>query len=415
MLFGIRERKGFIQITGEVGAGKTTVCRALLEELGPSYLTALILNPCSRRRSSCARSCPSSGWSRGSSTESAYLEMLNHFLLDQAEAGNDVVLLIDEAQDLEPDLLEQIRLLSNLETDQRKLLQIVLLGQPELREKLNAGAAPAPAAHHGALSPGALSPGSRWSATSRIASRWRAATAGRRFTRGRFGTIYRYSGGVPRLVNAVCDKALLYGYVEGTTTAARAVARRSASWRGRLVSLIDEALKRAQEAEPARGREEPGASLDAGASAGRGPRAAPRRGEAGAADLRRRRRSGRPGLSGPRRRERGRAGRPDADGAGGRAAAIPAPTAVPTLSESLVNTPVATTSSVAAAAPSARPRPTKVGIPQGEDVSASVVEVPAPPSVLDAGRTYVGVAHLPEGRRSSSAGSSGPRRRPGRC
>ena len=87
-----------------------------------------------------------------------------------------------------------------------------------------------------------------------------------------------------------------------------------------------------------------------------------------------------------------------------RVAAVPAPTAVPTLSETLVPTPLATASSVAGAPPSARPRPTKVGIPQGEDVSASVVEVPAPPSVLEAGRTYVGIVHLPEGRRIELGG-----------
>src|SRR5438105_4218833 len=137
VLFGIRERKGFIQITGEVGAGKTTVCRAILTELGPSYRTALILNPTVSSHQLLRTILTELGMKPGRLDRTAYLELLNRFLLDRAAEGADVVLLIDEAQDLEPELLEQVRLLSNLETDQRKLLQIVLIGQPELREKLN--------------------------------------------------------------------------------------------------------------------------------------------------------------------------------------------------------------------------------------------------------------------------------------
>src|SRR3954470_16481304 len=138
ILFGIRERKGFIQITGEVGAGKTTLCRALLEELGPRYTTALILNPSLKNPTQLLRTVLTElGLQPGKADRVECLEMLNRFLLEQLEKDNDVVLLIDEAQDLPPDLLEQVRLLSNLETDQRKLLQIVLVGQPELREKLN--------------------------------------------------------------------------------------------------------------------------------------------------------------------------------------------------------------------------------------------------------------------------------------
>ena len=217
VLFGIRERKGFIQITGEVGAGKTTVCRAILAELGPSYQTALILNPMVTATQMMRTILSELGLEPRKLDQSAYLEILNRFLLDQAAAGNDVVLLIDESQDLDPELLEQVRLLSNLETDQRKLLQIVLIGQPELREKLNRKGAPAaPAAHHGALSPRAARPLRDRARTSRTACAWRAATAGRPFRRGPIRTIQRYSGGLPRLINAVCDKALLYGYVNGT-------------------------------------------------------------------------------------------------------------------------------------------------------------------------------------------------------
>ena len=226
ILFGLRERKGFIQITGEVGAGKTTVCRALLEELGPQYRTALILNPC-LTGDQLLRSILIELGLEPSDDRVIGLQRLNQYLLDQLAEGNDVVLLIDEAQDLSHDLLEQIRLLSNLETDQRKLLQIVLLGQPELREKLD--------------DPGLrqlrqritvryhLAPLSRPEMEHYIQHRLQVVGANGRpsFSRWALGSIYRYSGGVPRLVNAVCDKALLCGYVEGDDHLTRRHVRRA--------------------------------------------------------------------------------------------------------------------------------------------------------------------------------------------
>ena len=216
VLFGIRERKGFIQITGEVGAGKTTICRAILQQLGPSYRTALILNP----------SLTSAQLLRGILTELglkpkkldrvASLETLNHFLLEQASRGDDVVLLIDEAQGLDAELLEQVRLLSNLETDQRKLLQIVLIGQPELRDKLNEKGLRQlrqriTVRYH-------LKPLSRAETEHYIGHRLRVAGANDRptFSSWALRTIHRSSRGVPRLINAVCDKALLYGFVNET-------------------------------------------------------------------------------------------------------------------------------------------------------------------------------------------------------
>ena len=136
LYFGIRERKGFIQITGEVGAGKTTLCRALLAQLGPTYHTALILNPV-LTGSQLLRAVLTEFDVRAQRDRGIMLEQLNEFLLERHREGHDVVLLIDEAQDLSDELLEQLRLLSNFETDDRKLLQIVLVGQPELRDKLD--------------------------------------------------------------------------------------------------------------------------------------------------------------------------------------------------------------------------------------------------------------------------------------
>lgn len=215
LLFGIRERKGFIQITGEVGAGKTTLCRALLEELGPTYRTALILNPTLSPDELLRTVLAELGLSAPAGDRVAAIEVLNRFLLAQLSEGNDVVLLIDEAQDLSSELLEQIRLLSNLETDQRKLLQIVLVGQPELREKLDRRELRQlrqriTVRYH-------LAPLTREETERYISHRLRVAGANGRpsFDRWAVRRIYRYSRGVPRLINAVCDKALLAGYVAG--------------------------------------------------------------------------------------------------------------------------------------------------------------------------------------------------------
>jgi len=216
ILFGIRERKGFIQITGEVGAGKTTVCRAILGQLGPTYKTALVLNPCLTSTQLARAVLIELGLKPKKLDRVAYLEILNQFLLNQTALGNDVVLFIDEAQDLGEELLEQVRLLSNLETDQRKLLQIVLIGQPELREKLNARGLRQlrqriTVRYH-------LTPLSREETERYIAHRLRIAGATGRptFSPWAVRTIHRYSAGVPRLINAICDKALLYGFVNRT-------------------------------------------------------------------------------------------------------------------------------------------------------------------------------------------------------
>jgi general secretion pathway protein A len=217
VLFGVRERKGFIQLTGEVGAGKTTVCRAILEELGPSYRTALILNPCMTSTQLLRAILIELGLKPPQRADRvACLDLLNHFLLEQAAAGNDVVLLIDEAQNLEADLLEQVRLLSNLETDQRKLLQIVLVGQPELRDMLDQTRLRQlrqriTVRYH-------LKPLSREETTSYVLHRLHVAGGNSRpsFSPWALRKVYQYSRGIPRLINAVCDKVLLCGFVTGT-------------------------------------------------------------------------------------------------------------------------------------------------------------------------------------------------------
>lgn len=214
LLYGIRERKGFVQITGEVGAGKTTICRAMLEQLGPNYSTALILNPVLNPDQLMKAIALEFGLEVKGLDRLETVAALNQHLFQQVEQGKETVLIIDEAQDLNNELLEQVRLLSNLETDSRKLLQIVLLGQPELRHRLNDHRLRQlrqriTVRYH-------LRPLTRREVGQYI--QHRLAVSGAKgapyFTPPALWRIYRYSGGIPRLVNAVSDKCLLAGYVQ---------------------------------------------------------------------------------------------------------------------------------------------------------------------------------------------------------
>ncbi len=214
LLFGITERKGFIQLTGEVGAGKTTLCRALFEHLDDDYETALVLNPRMTSLELLRSILAELGLRSDEADRVAGLETLNRFLLDQIDDGKDVVLVIDEAQDMSVELLEEVRLLSNLETDQRKLLQIVLIGQPELRvllddKRLRQLRQRITVRYH-------LKPLTLHETEHYIGHRMRLAGGNGQPVFGRWALrwIYRYSKGVPRLINAVCDKTLLCGFVD---------------------------------------------------------------------------------------------------------------------------------------------------------------------------------------------------------
>ena len=214
LLYGIRERKGFIQLTGEVGAGKTTLCRAMLEQLTGNYATALILNPILSPDELMKAIAVEFGLDVKGLDRLDTVAAINNFLLWLVEQGKDAVLIIDEAQNLTEGLLEQVRLLSNLELDNRKLLQIVLMGQPELRDRLNSPnlrqlRQRITVRYH-------LSPLNQNEISQYIQHRLEVSGAkgAPRFTRPALWRIYGYSQGIPRLINAVCDKALLAGYVE---------------------------------------------------------------------------------------------------------------------------------------------------------------------------------------------------------
>jgi len=214
LLYGIRERKGFVQLTGEVGAGKTTLSRALLEQLDSRYSTALILNPVMTMEELMKAIGTEFGLHVKRRNRLGTAEAINRFLVEQVGRGKESVLIIDEAQDLTDELLEQIRLLSNIELDDRKLLQIILLGQPELRDRLNNPRLRQlrqriTVRYH-------LAPLTRAEVAQYIQHRLELAGArgAPYFTRPALWRIFGYSRGIPRLVNAVCDKALLAGFVE---------------------------------------------------------------------------------------------------------------------------------------------------------------------------------------------------------
>jgi general secretion pathway protein A len=217
LMYGIQTRKGFIELTGEVGSGKTTLCRAMLANLDKDVETALILNPSLTETQLLRAMLNDFGLDARGRDRLAYIEKLNEFLLEKNREGTNVALVIDEAQDLSPQVMEQVRLLSNLETDQQKLIQIVMCGQPELKKRL---ARPdlrqlrqrITVRYH-------IPPLTVEDTMMYIRHRlWVAGSDGRViFDTSAIREVYKYAKGSPRLINAVCDNALLAGYVARTS------------------------------------------------------------------------------------------------------------------------------------------------------------------------------------------------------
>jgi general secretion pathway protein A len=215
LLFGVREGSGVVVITGEIGAGKTTLLRTLVRNLDSSTIIAYIFNPALSAVELLQTINAELGLLSSSTSKKDLIDALNRFLLEQQTAGRRVIVIIDEAQDLEPGVLEQLRLLSNLETEREKLLQIMLVGQPELRGIL---AKPELAQLDQRVTlRWHLGPLDEEETAAYIRHRLRVAADGRepvQLTTSAYATVYRISHGIPRLINVLCHRALLIGYTK---------------------------------------------------------------------------------------------------------------------------------------------------------------------------------------------------------
>jgi len=227
LVYGIEHRAGFMELVGEVGSGKTTICRAVLARLPRHIETALILNPSLNETQLVRAILGDLGVGKRRRDRLDLIEQLNEYLLDKARLGINVAVLIDEAQDLTAEVMEQVRLLSNLETDQHKLLQIVLSGQPELERRL---ADPSlRQLRQRIVVKCSLDPLD--AAETYVYIEHRLHVAGSKdlglFDEEAVELVHRVARGIPRLVNKVCDRAMLAGYAAGAKSIGRAEVKRA--------------------------------------------------------------------------------------------------------------------------------------------------------------------------------------------
>ncbi len=237
LVYGLQENNGFLKIVGEVGTGKTMICRSFLRELRADFNIAYIFNPCINELELLQTINTELGIPGKSKSKKKLVDVLNGFLLEERSKGHRVVVIIDEAQDLQPNVLEQLRLLSNLETDTEKLIQIVLIGQPELDK--------------------VLAKDDLRQLRQRITIKWEllplnleetrgyiqhrlniALGKGKvRFSRDAVEMVFRYSRGIPRMINVVSDRTLLIAFTQSTKKITPKIVKLAVSDIGELVPL----------------------------------------------------------------------------------------------------------------------------------------------------------------------------------
>lgn len=230
LIYGIKQRKGILVITGEIGTGKTTICRKLLNDFDSQTKFAFIFNPKFTELQLLQMIASDFNIPLKSKNKFAIVQTINQFLLNEASKGHNVVIVIDEAQNLTTSQLEQIRLLSNLETEKEKLLQIVLVGQPELHEKLQSPKLRQLRQRVAIYFH--LHPLERNDVKSYIDHRISKALMPManqiNFSDLALDAIYQYSNGSPRTINMLCDRALLAGFVAETFTIDDSIIKHSA-------------------------------------------------------------------------------------------------------------------------------------------------------------------------------------------
>ena len=216
LIYGVQEGKGFIVLTGEVGTGKTTLLRAFLERVGQGTPIAFIFDSTMPFDGLLEYMLEDFGVPAGGKSRAQRLVALNHFLIERRRAGQTAAVIVDEAQNLSPASLEHLRLLSNFETPTGKLLQIILVGQPELREKLYRPELRQLRQRIGMRCE--IRPLTADETREYIKSRLRVAGAAdaRLFSDAAVSRIAAYTNGIPRLINLLCDHCLLMGYTQQT-------------------------------------------------------------------------------------------------------------------------------------------------------------------------------------------------------
>ena len=243
LIYAINEKKGFVVITGEIGAGKTTVYRTLLNKLDLNTKVAVITNTHLTAKELIAEILDELEIEYQGGTKQKLLSQLNHYLIRQLSEDMKIVLIIDEAQNLTPKVLEEVRMLSNLETEKEKLIQIILVGQPQLKAKLE----------HPRLAQFKqriavyyhLYPLTKEEVQRYILHRLSLVSSNGLdiFSPGAVDLIYQHSGGIPRLINLICDSALLSGYIYETKSVGEEIVKAVVKERCFDASCEEEAIR----------------------------------------------------------------------------------------------------------------------------------------------------------------------------